>query len=254
VSARKLLSSPLLGVLLAGCAIAVAPPRQPVSEEARAALALLIERWHAFSDLRTFADIVVERGGQRQRITGALLAKAPDSIRFEALSPFGAPLLVSTINGGQLIIYDAASNEATVGPATAETAARVLGLALDADDLVGVLAGRTVPPKDLRTAQIVVADSDGPSLDLVGRLHRQRVWMDFSTGIVRQFEYVGGRYAARVVFHRDERGTLTGLDLDAAAGHVKATVRYDQPVIDGGVEPDRLSFTVPKGAKIQTIR
>jgi outer membrane lipoprotein-sorting protein len=254
VSARKLLSSPLFAVLVAGCAIAVAPPRQPVAEEARAALALLVERWHAFSDLRTVADIVVERSGKKQRLTGALLARAPDSVRFEALSPFGAPLLVSIIHGGQLTIYDAVNDEATVGPATAEMAAHVLSLPIDADDLVAVLAGRTVPPKDLRIVQMVASGGDGPSLDLVGRLHRQRVWMDLGTGVVRQLEYVGGRYVARVVFQRDERGILTGLDVDAADGLVKVTVRYDHPVIDGGVDPDRFSFTVPKTARIQPIR
>ena len=226
-----------------------------MSEDAREALALLIEQWHAFRDLRTLADIVVERGGKRQRLTGVLLAKAPESIRFEVLSPFGGPLLVSTIHAGQIVVYNAVNNEATVGPATAETAAQILSLPIDPDDLVAVLAGRTVPPKDLRVAEIVLPEADGgASLNLIGRLHRQRVWMDFKTGVVRQLDFVGGRYEARIIFQRDGTGQLTGFDLEAAGGYVKATVRYQRPVVDGGVEDAQFAFTVPKTAKIQPIR
>jgi len=254
VSAQRLLSSALLALLLAGCVTALPGPRQPVSEEAREALALLIDRWHQFGDLRTLAEIVVERGGKRQRLNGVLLAKAPESVRFEVLSPFGPPLFVSTIHAGQLVIYDALNDAATVGPATADTAARVLSLPLDADDLVAVLAGRTVPPKDLHVAELVPPDADGPSLNLIGRLHRQRVWMDFKTGVIRQLDFVGGRYEARVIFQRDGRGELIGFDLDAAGGYVKATVRYQRPVIDGGIDASRFAFTVPKSAKIQPIR
>ena len=125
MSARRLLSSALVAVLAAGCAIAVPPPRQPVEEDARAALALLIERWHGLSDLRALADITIERGGQRQRLRGALLAKAPDAIRFEALSPFGPPLLLMTIRDGQLTVYNAVKNEATMGPATAASSCQL---------------------------------------------------------------------------------------------------------------------------------
>jgi len=225
-----------------------------VSEEAREALALLIERWHQFSDLRSLADIVVERGGQRQRLSGVLLAKAPESMRFEALSPFGPPLLVSTIHAGQLVVYNTLKNEATVAPATAETAARVLSLPIDPDDLVAVLAGRTAPPKDLRVAEIVPPDADGTSLNLIGALHRQRVWMDFKTGVIRQLDIVGGRYETRIVFQRDPSGALTGFDLDAASGYVKASVRYRDPVFDGGIDDAQFAFTIPKTAKIQPLR
>jgi outer membrane lipoprotein-sorting protein len=254
VSARRLLSSALAGLLAAGCAIALPPPREPVGEAARAALALLTERWHGVSDLRALAGITIERGGQRQRLRGVLLARAPHSIRFEALAPFGPPLLLMVIRDGQLTVYDALTNEATVGPATAESAARVLSLAVEPDDLVAVLAGRTAPPRDLRVAEVLAPDADGASLSLIGRFHRQRVWMDFTTGVVHQLEIVGGRYVARVVFQRDGQGALTGFDLDAGEGHVRAAVRYDTLVLNGGVEADRFVLAIPKGAKIQPLR
>ncbi len=233
--------------------MAIPARREPVTEEARAAVALLIARWHAFSDLRALADIVVTRRGERQRFNGVLLAKAPASLRFEALSPFGAPLFVLAIHRGQLTAYNAASNEATAGPADAETAASMLSLAVDPDDAVAILAGRTVVPKDLRVADILPADQYGPSLQLIGALHQQRVWMDFATGVVSRLEIIGGRYVARVAFQRDG-DVLRGLDLDAAEGLVTATVRYQSLVIDGGIDDERFTFAVPKSAKIQPLR
>ena len=38
-------------------------------------------------------------------------------------------------------------------------------------------------------------DADGPSVMLYGPVNRKRVWMDMSTGVVRQQQIVGGRYA-----------------------------------------------------------
>jgi outer membrane lipoprotein-sorting protein len=250
---RTFLSSVLVLLLAGGCAVGIRARREPVSEPARAAIALLVERWHAFSDLRALADIVITRRGERQRFNGVLLAKAPASLRFEALSPFGAPLVVMTIHRDELIAYNAATNEATVGTANADTAAKTLSLAVDPDDVVAVLAGRTVIPKDLRVAEILPPDEYGPSLDLIGGLHRQRVWMDFTTGVVSRLEIVGGRYAARVVFQRDG-DTLKGLDLDAAEGFVTATIRYQNLVLDGGIDDERFEFVIPKGAKTQPLR
>jgi outer membrane lipoprotein-sorting protein len=170
-----------------------------MSEEARRAVALLQSRWQELSDLRALADVLVERGGQKQQLTGALLLKTPASLRFEALSPFGQPLVIATIHDGQLVIYNAASNSATVGPATPDTAGRLFSLAVAPDELVGLLAGRAVPPKDLRVATILPADEHGPSLEMIGALHRQRVWMDFTTGVVRRLEIAGGRIEALLI-------------------------------------------------------
>ena len=64
-------------------------------------VALLTTRANEFTDLRALADIAVKRGSERLRLQGVLLAKAPASIRFEVLSPFGPPLRVVTVHEGQ---------------------------------------------------------------------------------------------------------------------------------------------------------
>jgi len=232
----------------------VPPPREPVTEEARHALSLLIARWHAFSDFRALAEIAIQKGNARQRLTGVVLAKAPASTRFEALSPFGQPHLLAIVHRGQFVSYNVTTNEAVIGAATAESTARLLNLPLDPDDLVGTIVGRPVPPKGLRIAELLPPDDHGASLRLIGGVSEERVWMDLETGIVRRLAIVGGRLEAMITYHRDTAGTLTGFDVDAANSYLTGSVRYQNVVIDAGIDPERFTFPLPKDAKIRPLR
>lgn len=243
-----------MALVATGCAIAPPPPRAAIAPPAQKAVALLTARAREFSDLRTLADVSAQRGTERYRLRAVILAKAPASVRFEALSPMGQPLLVAAIHEGRMTAYDATTDEATVGPATAEAAAQLLSLPFEPEDLVGVLAGRPLPPRDLREAEMLPADADGPSIKLIGAINAQRVWMDFETGLVRQLEISGGRGDARIAFRRDRDGTMGGFDLTAGMGLIKSVVRYVNPTLGGGLEPDRFVVTPPKGAKIRPIR
>jgi outer membrane lipoprotein-sorting protein len=255
VSARRRLSSALLLVLAltAGCVTALPTPRAPLSEEARRAVDLVRERWQAFSDFRGLADILVERGSRKERFTGVLLLKAPDSVRFEALSPFGQPLLIATIHDRQLVAYDAATHTATTGAATPETTARLFWLAVEPDDLVGVLAGYSVPPRNLRAATVQPPDEHGPSLEMIGALHRQRVWMDFTTGVVHRLLITGGRVEVLAVYQRLEDGSPSGIEL-SAQGYVSGTVRYRDVRLDTGIDTERFQLAIPAGAAVERLR
>ena len=241
----------MLLALVAACA--TAPPREPVGEAARA-LTLLADRASEFTDLRALADIDIKKGRERQRLRGALLVKAPSSIRFEALSPFGPPLLVVTIHEGRLTAYDAVKNEARVGPANAETASRVLGLPLSPEDLVAALAGRVAPPADLTSAELLPPDEAGPSLSLVSPAGRRRVWLDLETGTVSQLEIYGSPFNALIKYRRDGAGALTGFDVEAAQSYVTGSVTYESLVEGSGIEAERFTIAIPKGAKTQRIR
>jgi outer membrane lipoprotein-sorting protein len=233
---------------------ALPPPRAPLSEEAQRAVALLRTRWKEFPDLRALAEVLVERDGRKQQFTGALLLKAPSSLRFEALSPFGQPMLITTIHDGQLTAYNVDSHTVTVQPATPDTAARLFSLAVEPDDLVGLLAGLAVPPRDLRVATVLPPDEHGPSLEMIGTLHSQRVWMDFATGVARRIQVTGGRLEALVIYDRAANGSLAGFDLSAGQGNVTSSVRYRNVVVGAGVDTERFTLTIPPGASIERLR
>jgi outer membrane lipoprotein-sorting protein len=101
---------------------------------------------------------------------------------------------------------------------------------------------------------VLPPDADGPSVNLIGAVNSQRIWMDFETGIVRQVQISGGRADARIVFRRAPDGTMMGFDLTAGLGLIRSNVRYEQPAFNAGIEADRFVFTPPKGAKTRAIR
>jgi outer membrane lipoprotein-sorting protein len=230
------------------------PPRSTIRPEALRAADLLTRRWQAFTDLRALADINVERGDQKQRLSGVILAKGPASVRFEALSPFGQPILIGVVHDGRLTGYNALTNEAIVGDATAETTAQILGLPFEPEDLAGVVSGYAVPPRDLRMGEILPADAQGPSLSLVGAVHEQRIWMDFETGVVSQLKIIGGRADATVTYQRNDAGQVTGYDITAASRWVNGTVRYRNVAEGVGLSPERFALMLPKDAKTRPIR
>lgn len=252
MKARRLLSNLLPALCLTACATAVPLEPAPLPDEARRLIALLTLRRDEFSDLRTLAEVTVRRGATAQRLSGVLLVKPPASLRFEALSPFGQPFLLLTIADAALTTYDVAENQSLSGPVDARTTGRWLGVPLDADDLVGLLIGRVIPPAGLREAEILPVEADGPSLRLVGRDRSQRVWMDFETGEVLKTEVSGGRTTLVVTYQRDSHHDLpTEIRASAAGEAFEATVRYRQPAIATGLGAEQFGLTVPQGANIQ---
>jgi len=222
--------------------------------EATRALAVVTNRWRQFSDLRALADVRLDLAKEKQQFTGVVLLKAPTSFRFEALSPLGAPMLLAIVHEGQFTTFDVAGNLARIEPATPETAARLVHLALDPVDLVGLFAGHAVPPKDLRVATVVPPDEHGPSLEMVGPLNSQRVWMDFKTGVPQRIRVSGGRIDVLFVFEHTGDGTLAGFNFVAAQEHVTGSIRYRDVVVGAGVETERFRLTIPPGATIERLR
>src|SRR5262249_56274693 len=113
--------------------------------------------------------------------------------RSDVHSPFGPPLLLDAMHNGRITAHTAATNEARVGAATVESAADLISLPVEPEDLVGLLSGRAVPPTDLRVAEMLPPDALGPSINLIGRYNRQRVWLDPATGVARQVTITAGR-------------------------------------------------------------
>jgi outer membrane lipoprotein-sorting protein len=240
--------------MLAGCA-SLSPPPRPISAEAEAARVLLERRWAEFSDLRTLAEIEVRRGDRTERLAGVLLLRAPSSLRFEALSPFGTPVLVVVGDPKTLTIWEVVDERAYILPASPAANRRWLGLSMSEDELVALLSGRVVPRKDARVVELLAPDEAGPSLSLEGTDGTQRIWFDPATGQAKEVRLTGGTDPARVVFLGGAaEAPPEGVTMSTLDGKLAIVVRYRNPRLNTGFDPDLLKLTIPERVRIQDFR
>lgn len=245
----------LAAALLGGCATAAAPPTAPIADEAKAALARLEQHRRALRDLRSLTEMIVRRGGRAQRFSGVTLLMAePAALRFEALTPFGMPVLVVAGDPKSVTLWEVLDNRAFIVPASPEANRRWLGLALGVEDLVALLSGRVRPLPDPTTVELLAPDALGPSLRLVSTAGEQRIWFDPSTGQPRQVEW-SGKDPWRVTFDpAPADGPPAALQLETPDGKLRVTVTYREPKMNIGLDPALLTLTVPENVRIQDFR
>ena len=246
----------LLAALLCGACATVTPRAAPaLSPEVQAARAALERRWQTFTDLRTLAAIEIRRGGRTERLTGPLLLRSSASLRFEALSPFGPPVLVVGVGDDGVVVWEVIRSRAYRLPATPDANRRWLGVALGGQDLVALLAGHVLPMKDAEAGEVRPADADGPSLSLTGPSGTQRIWMDLATGQAKKVSWTGGRQPLDVVFAGGGPAEpISGLTLTTPDGRLEAKMRYQSPRVDSGFDPALMRVDVPQGVEIQDFR
>jgi outer membrane lipoprotein-sorting protein len=129
-------------VLLAGC-----PPMKPVERpyappSAAELVAAMRARDAHIQSLR--ADTKVDhmgQGGQRVKVTVALLVARGGKLHMEAESPMGGALATLVSDGQKFALLDARQNRFLTGPANACNVARLIQLALEPDAVVEVLMG-----------------------------------------------------------------------------------------------------------------
>ena len=229
-----------------GCASL--PPRQPLPPDVLAAAATLEARWRDFHDLRSLAEIRIRRDKRIDRLSGVMLLRAPSSLRFEALTPFGPPLLVVASDADAVTLWEVPNERAFIGRSSPDATRRWLGLALGAEDLVSLLAGYARPPRDPLSGQMLPPDDIGASVTFETADGRQRIWLDPASGGARQVEWTGGSQPARAIFTSD------GVRLATLDGKLDLRVRYQDPRRDTGFDPELLKLTVPQGVRIQDFR
>jgi hypothetical protein len=191
-----------------------------------------------------------------QRLSGVLLLKAPGAFRFEALSPFGPPILVVAGSPESVTVWEVLANRAYLLPSTPDANRRWLGLALSAEDLVALLAGQVRPMPAPRTGSLLAPDEMGPSLRLSGREGTQRVWLD-PDGHPLKVEWTEGKSPLRASFARANGGAGAlprEIRLQTPDGKLEVSVIYREPRVDSGLDAALLPLTVPQGVEIQDFR
>jgi outer membrane lipoprotein-sorting protein len=240
---------------LSGCALIAPRPAPPLPADVVAARAALEDRWRSFADMRSLADIEIHRGDRVQRLAGVLLLRAPDALRFEALSPFGPPILLVGASGDGVTVWEVLANRAYLLPSSPDSAKRWLGVALGPEDLVALLSGHVRPLPDATEGALLPVDSVGPSLSLKGEGGAQRIWLAPDGGRPLQAEWTGGKHPLRVVFTSGgANGPPSRVDLATLDGRLSVSVRYRDPQVDVGLDPELLRLSVPERVRIQDFR
>jgi outer membrane lipoprotein-sorting protein len=239
---------------LPGCAsLPPAPP--PVSPEAEAARGLIEQRRAELRDLRTLAEIQIRREDRMQRLAGVLLLRAPSALRFEALSPFGSPVLVVVGDMSALTVWEVLDDRAYILPPSPSATRRWLGLAMGEDELVALLFGCVVPLKDAVALELLPPDDVGPSLSLRGADAAQRIWFDPASGQARKVRFTGGAEPAEAVFADGAAGEPpAGVTLRTADGKLQVSVRYREPQVNTGFESELFRLTIPERVRIRDFR
>jgi hypothetical protein len=245
---RSKLAGLLLGALLLSGGCASLPPRQPLPPEVHTLRAELEARWREFRDLRSLTDHHDSSRGSRRSALRRPLAARPRLLRFEALAPFGPPLLVVASDAETLTLWEVAQERAFVARATPDANRRWLGLALGSEDLVALLAGYALAPRDPLSGAMLPPDNIGPSVVFETADGRQRIWLDPISGDSRQVEWTGGSQPARAVFGEN------GVQLATLDGKLDVSVSYRDPQRNAGFDPELLRLTVPQGVRILDFR
>jgi len=247
-SSRSKLAGLLLGALTLAGGCASLPPRLPLPPDVLTTRAELETRWREFRDLRSLTEITIRRAGRADRLSGVLLLRAPASLRFEALAPFGPPLLVVASDPESVTLWEVPQERAFIGRSTPDANRRWLGLALGSEELVALLAGYALPAPDPFSGTMLPADNIGPSVTFQTADGRQRIWLDPASGEARQVEWTGGSQPARAVFSGN------GVRLSTLDGTLDVSVAYRDPLRDSGFDPELLRLTVPQGVRILDFR
>ena len=124
-------------------------------------------------------------GDQHVKAKEEIVAKRPDNLRVEAMSPFGVALLLAA-QGSDLAIFEPGKNRFMRGQATADTLYRYVRIPMAPTDAVGLLMGLAPPAFALgSSAGLGVEGRRDDGRDLRQHRGRGRSSLDFPTAISR---------------------------------------------------------------------
>jgi outer membrane biogenesis lipoprotein LolB len=131
-------------LFLVGCSLScrsVPPPANPYSH----APDLLTDMNALRSGVKSFriAGTVDHLGRQRVQGKAFLFGELPGRLRVDVLSPFGTTLSVLTVDAGVFGLSDHREGRFFSGPAQPCNIARLIGIALPAEDIIRIVLGQT---------------------------------------------------------------------------------------------------------------
>jgi outer membrane lipoprotein-sorting protein len=248
--------------LLPGCALMPGAPATPLAPGApalaaqtSAALKALTARERALRSMQTGAVMEYSAAdGHHFKTHEEIALMRPASLRVEALSPFGATMVLAANDAGRLMIFDPANNTMLSGGANAATLARYVRIPMAPGAAVDLLMGLAPEPAELDTPPDSVANADGMTV-LGWRLGdggiRELGFVGDDLAMVRERDGAGARrYEVRYADWRQAGDASFPHKVEADFPASRITLRYEAPALNAAL-PASLFVLTPGPATKQ---
>jgi outer membrane lipoprotein-sorting protein len=251
-----------------GCLVVHTPPvpqtptpmsgQDQLKFQAQNMIAALIERDRRLASVQSPAVMEYTAGDQHVKAKEEIVARRPDNLRVEAMSPFGVALLLAA-RGSDLTIFEPGKNRFMRGHADSDTLYKYVRIPMAPTDAVGLLIGLAPPAFELGNnpdsvskdgAMIVATFGNGASVA------HQLGFSDGNLAMVRETA-AGGRvnYEVRYSDYHDIGGVMFPYVVDAtfptAGSHV--TFRYLRPIVNGVIPDSTFVLTPAPGATLMNL-
>jgi outer membrane lipoprotein-sorting protein len=269
---RKILSFAALASILliamvetSGCVIVPTPaiPEAPtamsgqdeIKFQAQKMIAALVERDRRLACVQSPAVMEYTAGDQHVKAKEEIVAKRPDKLRVEAMSPFGVALLLAS-QGSDLTIFEPGKNRFMRGHADSDTLYKYVRIPMAPTDAVGLLMGLAPPAFELGNSPDSVSQEGAMIVATFGSTASGTHQLGFSDGNLAMVRETGAdsrvNYEVRYSDYHDIGGVMfpyvVAATFPAAGSHV--TFRYLRPIVNG-VIPDSTFVLTPAPGAIQ---
>jgi outer membrane lipoprotein-sorting protein len=251
-----------------GCVIVPTPPvpqtpapisgQDEIKFQAQKMLAALVDRDRRLASVQSPAVMEYTAGDQHLKAKEEIVAKRPDKLRVEAMSPFGVALLLAS-QGSDLTILEPGKNRFMRGQANADTLYKYVRIPMAPTDAVGLLIGLAPPAFELGNSPDSVSKEGAMLVATFGNTASGTHQLGFSDGNLAMVRETGadGRvsYEVRYSDYHDIGGVMFPYVVDAtfpaAGSHV--TFRYLRPIVNGVIPDSTFVLTPAPGATIMNL-
>jgi hypothetical protein len=246
-----------------GCIVVRTPPivepPKPISGQeelkfqVQNTIAALVERDRRLASVQSPAVMEYTAGDQHLKAKEEIVAKRPDKLRVEAMSPFGVALLLAA-QGPDLTIFEPGKNRFMRGQANADTLYKYVRIPMEPRDAVGLLMGLAPPAFELGNSPDSVSKDGAMLVATFGNSASGTRQLGFSDGNLTMVRETGadGRvnYEVRYSDYHDIGGVTFPYVVDASFPQASSRVmfRYLRPIVNGVIPDSTFVLTPAPGA------
>jgi len=247
-------------LMLSGCAETYRQPIalawstiKPTPADFAPLTSAMAERDRALESLQTSAVMEYSNGADHVKAREDIVVRRPDSLRVEAMSPFGVALIVAA-QDSRLQIFEPSKNTLMRGTADAATLARFARIPMAPRDAVGLLMGivpeaqTTAPPDSVTTED----DMTVLAFDEPDHSRRELGFRSAQLAMVRKRTPAGAvNFEIHYTDYHDIGGVMFAykVDADFPLAETRVSFVYKRPIVNGKIADSVFTLTPGPGAK-----